>query len=113
MKAELRQLDDAGDLEALVRGFETAFTLFCDEEMALFVNARRLENDEITRAAFAAKARALAESFEPWLGRFHTVVLRRREANDGGLTLALLHTCGAQLIDANQRFAAAVASCAD
>lgn len=109
IKAEVPYLRGDGaevaDIEQLVREFEPTFTLFCDEEMGVFVAARRVEASLLSRDDFVVKLRALANSFQPWLEKFHAVVQAHRAANDGGLPLALLHGCGSELINAQRRFA--------
>ena len=112
IKAELPYLagngENVDDVERLVRDFEPAFTLFCGEEMAVFVAARNLEAEMISRDDFVAKLRALRSSFKPWLETYHAAVEARRAADDHSLGIGLLLGCGSELHSARRRFADAV-----
>jgi hypothetical protein len=99
---------EVGDIEQLARDFEPAFALFCEREMDVFVAARSVEAGLASRDDFAAKLRALADCFQPWLEKLHAAVQARRAADDRGLGLGLLHGCGSELFNAQRRFADAV-----
>jgi hypothetical protein len=112
IRAELRYLSGTGetvaDIEQVVREFDAAFAIFCDEEMAAFVAARQVEAETITRDDFVAKVRALGGCFWPWLEKYHAAVQVRRAANDHSLGVNLLMGCGSELMNAQRRFADAV-----
>ena len=109
IKAELPGVSELGhdvsDIEALLASFEPVFEQFCRNELDVFVAARASETGDAETPTLIAALRHMRDSFRAWLNEYHAVVEKTQAAGEPSLPCVLLHGCGAELLNAQSRFA--------
>ena len=95
-------------MEQLVRSFGPSFGRFCEEELGVFVSARRAEVEPASTDGLVEALGCLRESFRTWVDEYHGVVEKTQASGPHGLALSLLLGCGAEVHQAHGAFRKAI-----
>jgi hypothetical protein len=108
MRVEVDDIENKGqqvaDVQALLSRFDDAFSGFAQAELAVFKAARQAELHTWHPSNSLVQAlQLMRDSLLPWLGELKSLVTHR-EKTATDLTLALLHSLGAEILNAHEAF---------